>query len=85
MEIKVYTTPTCPWCQKVKDWLKQKNVSFEEINVIESDSARDEMIQKSGQMGVPVIDVNGEIVIGFNEAKLEEALKKDSKEEEKTD
>ena len=38
MEIKVYTTPTCPWCQKVKDWLKQKNVSFEEINVIESDS-----------------------------------------------
>ena len=76
MNIKLYITPTCPWCQKVKEWLKKKKVAFEEHDVAESDQARAEMIEKSGQMAIPVIDIDGEIIIGFNEKKLEEALSK---------
>lgn len=74
MEVKIYTTPTCPFCQKLKEWLKKKKVPFQELDVTESDSARDEMIEKSGQMAVPVTDVKGEIIVGFDEKKLEDAL-----------
>ncbi|PIZ52095.1 NrdH-redoxin [Candidatus Woesearchaeota archaeon CG_4_10_14_0_2_um_filter_33_13] len=76
MEVQIYTTPVCPWCKKVKDWLKKKKVSFIEHDVSESDKARDDMIEKSGQMAVPVIDIDGKIIVGFNEQKLEDALKK---------
>jgi glutaredoxin 3 len=75
MEIIVYSTNACPFCTMVKDWLKEKKVEFEEINVgIDKEKAQ-EMIDKSGQMGVPVIDVKGEIIIGFDKPKLETALK----------
>lgn len=80
MEIKVYSTPSCPWCKKLKDWLKSKKVAFQDIDVTESDTARDEMIEKSGQMGVPVIIIKNkdkeEVVVGFTEAKLDAAIKK---------
>jgi len=76
MEVKVYTTPTCGWCKKLKEWLKKKNVSYQELNVIESDQARDELIDKSGQISVPVTDIDGEIIVGFNEAKFEEIIKR---------
>lgn len=78
MEIKIYITPTCPWCKKVKDWLKKKKIQFEERDVSESQnkSFRDELIEKSGQLGVPVIDIDGEIIIGFNEEKLKKAIEK---------
>ena len=75
-KVIVYSTSTCPYCVMAKDWLKQKKVEFDDINVgIDQDKAK-EMIKKSGQMGVPVIDVDGEVIIGFDRPKLEIALKK---------
>lgn len=73
--VKVYSTPTCPWCVKAKEFLKQHNVKFQEINVAGNDAAREELIEKSGQMGVPVIDVDGKIIVGFDEKELKKALK----------
>ncbi len=72
--VKVYSTPTCPYCHKVKEYLKQKNVHFTDFDVASDQQARQAMIQKSGQMGVPVIEVDGEIVVGFNPAKLDSLL-----------
>lgn len=76
MTIKVYSTPTCPWCVKAKDFLKEKGVEFEDINVAADPKASQEMAEKSGQMGVPVLDINGTIIVGFDQAKIEEALQK---------
>jgi len=73
-KIKVYSTPTCPWCERVKEFLKERKVEFEDIDVSMNREAAMEMIEKSGQMGVPVIDINGRIIIGFNQAAIEEAL-----------
>ncbi len=76
MEIKLYMTPTCPWCKKLKEWLKKKKVGYQEIDVVENDREREEMIEKSGQMAVPVIDIDGTIIVGFDEKKLEEKIGK---------
>lgn len=73
-EVKVYTTPTCPWCMRVKQFLDERNIPYEEYNVAEDAARAEEMIQKSGQMGVPVIEVDGEIVVGFDRPRLEELL-----------
>ncbi len=75
MTVKIFSTPTCTYCHKAKDFFKAHDVEFEDVNVVENENAREEMIEKSGQMGVPVIDVNGQIVVGFNERKLRELLK----------
>ena len=72
--VKVYTTSTCPWCDKAKSYLKSKNVEFEELNVQDDMVAREEMIKKSKQMGVPVLDVNGTIIIGFDKPAIDIAL-----------
>lgn len=72
--IIIYTTPTCPWCQKVKEFLKEKGVEYKEKDVSEDPKAAEEMIEKSGQMSVPVIDIDGQLVIGFDEGKLVELL-----------
>ena len=72
--IKIYTTSTCPYCDMAKEFLKKKNVEFEEINVAENEKGRQEMIDKSHQMGVPVIDINGTIIVGFNRPEIEKAL-----------
>jgi len=76
MKIKVYSTPQCPWCDKAKQYFKDKGLEFEEIDVSADPDAAKEMIEKSGQMGVPVIEIDGELVIGFNRPKIEEILKK---------
>lgn len=75
MTVKIYTTNHCPYCVQAKDFFKKNNVQFSEINVEEDEAAAEEMIEKSGQMGVPVIDINGEIIIGFNKPAIEKALK----------
>lgn len=72
--VTVYSTPTCPYCKQVKDYLTQKGVGFTDYNVASDLEARNSMVQKSGQLGVPVIDIDGQIVIGFNRGKLEELL-----------
>jgi glutaredoxin-like YruB-family protein len=75
MTVTVYSTTTCPFCTMVKDWLKDKGVSYDDVNVGTDQDKAKEMMDKSGQMGVPVIDVEGTVVIGFDKPKLEEALK----------
>ncbi|MDU5107470.1 MULTISPECIES: glutaredoxin family protein [unclassified Clostridium] len=72
--IKVYTTNTCPWCTKVKNYLTSKNVNYEEVNVGLNRAAAIEMVNKSGQMGVPVIDINGSIVVGFDKIRIDSLL-----------
>jgi len=74
--IKVYTTNTCPWCVKVKNYLKSENIEFEELNVQDDMTAREEMIKKSNQMGVPVLDINNTIIIGFDKPAILKALGK---------
>ena len=74
--VKIYTTPTCPWCQKTKEWLKGHNIKYTAYNVAENEKARKEMIDKSGQMGVPVLDINGMIIIGYDPEAIQKALKK---------
>ncbi len=75
MAISVYTTPSCTYCRLVKDWLKQRNVRFDEYDVARDPRRADEMVRKSGQMGVPVTDINGRIIVGFNQGALEAALR----------
>jgi len=74
MNIKVYSTPGCPWCNVAKDFFKSHNLDFEDIDVSIDEKAAQEMIKKSGQMGVPVIEIDDKIVIGFNKPVLEEIL-----------
>lgn len=73
-KVRVYSTPTCPWCQTAKDFLKKHGVKFEDVNVGEDQEAAQEMVEKTGQMGVPVIEVDGQIIIGYDEGKLKKAL-----------
>jgi glutaredoxin-like YruB-family protein len=74
-KVIVYSTNTCPYCVMAKQWLKEKKVEFDDVNVgMDQEKAR-EMIKKSGQMGVPVIDIDGEIIIGFDRPKMENTLK----------
>jgi glutaredoxin 3 len=74
-KITVYSTPTCPWCKKTKDYLKKKKLEFRDVDITEEDKDREEMIDKSGQMGVPVIDIDGTIIVGFNPKEIEKVLK----------
>lgn len=76
MKVTVYSTPTCPYCKMAKDFLKSSDVPFEDIDVSSNEAKAKEMIEKSGQMGVPVIDIDGEILVGFDEKALKKALKK---------
>ena len=66
MKIIIYSTPSCVFCTMAKDFLKANNVPFEEYNVGVDTEKRKEMIQKTGQMGVPVIDIDGSVMIGFD-------------------
>ena len=75
MKVIIYTTSTCPWCAKVKAFFKENKVKYTEKNVGEDTKAAQEMIKKSGQQGVPVVDIDGEIIVGFDESKLKKLLK----------
>ena len=77
MKVIVYSADACPYCHMVKDWLKVNNIEFEDVNIQEDQEKAKEMVEKSGQMGVPVIDVDGKIVIGFNKEKLKELVEID--------
>ena len=74
-KVIVYSTKTCPWCIKLKEFLKANKVSFTNKDVGTNTKHAQDMMKKSGQQGVPVTDINGEIIIGFNEEKLKKALK----------
>ncbi len=70
MVIKVFSTPTCPYCVTLKQFLKEKGFQFEDIDVSQNQQAIDEMVKKTGQFGVPVVDIDGQIVIGFDREKI---------------
>lgn len=72
--IKVYSTPTCPWCTKAKSYLKSKNVEFQEVNVASNLEGRAEMLEKSGQSGVPVLDICGNVILGFDKQGIDQAI-----------
>ena len=72
--VTVYTTPTCPWCTTVKNYLRKNGVRYTEVNVASDQSAAQSMVSKSGQQGVPQTEINGQMVIGFDQKKLNELL-----------
>ncbi len=74
-KVKIYSTPTCVWCQKTKEFMKENDILFEDVNVAADEKASQEMFDKSGQMGVPVTDIDGEIIVGFDKPRLKKALK----------
>ena len=74
MNITVYSTDTCPWCRKAKDYLRDKGVEFKEVNVGEDRNGAMEMVKKSGQQGVPVIDIDGNIIIGFDQRRIDSLI-----------
>jgi len=73
--VKVFSTQSCPFCVALKDFLKDNKIEFEDIDVSENEVAQKEMIDKSGQMGVPVVEIDGQIVIGFDQDKIKSLLK----------
>jgi glutaredoxin-like YruB-family protein len=73
-KVKIYSTPTCPWCIRTKQFLKENNIDFQDIDVSSNQQAADEMMSKTGQMGVPVIDIEGQIVVGFDREKIKATL-----------
>lgn len=74
IKVKVYSTPTCPYCVLVKDFLKQHKIKFEDIDVSKNKEAAEEMIRKTRQYGVPVIEIEGELIIGFDREAIKKAL-----------
>jgi len=74
-KITIYTTPECVYCKMTKEFFRQNNISYEEKDVSVDDETREEMAAKSGQLGVPVIDIDGKIVVGFDESAIKELLK----------
>ena len=75
-EIKIYTTPTCPFCKKAKAWLNEHGVKYREINVVEDEAGRDHIVKKSGQTGVPQIEIGDKVIVGFDEAALQQEFGK---------
>jgi len=74
-KVVIYTTPECVYCKMTKEFFRQNNISYEEKDVSVDDKAREEMVEKSGQLGAPVVDIDGRIIVGFNEAAIKELLK----------
>ena len=72
--VKVYSTPTCPWCVKAKEFLKANNIEFKDVDVSKNPDQAEEMMKKSGQRGVPVIEIDERVIIGFDKAAIENAL-----------
>ncbi len=72
---KIYSTPTCVYCKTLKGYLKKNEIEFEDIDVSKDEKQLQKMIKDSGQMGVPVVDIDEEIIIGFDKQKIDELLK----------
>lgn len=74
MEIKVFSTPVCPYCYALKAFLQDKGFSFEDIDVSKNEQMRDYLMEKSKQIGVPAIEIDGEMIVGFDREKIVKAL-----------
>ena len=73
--IKIYSTPTCVYCKTLKEYLKRNGKEFQEVDVSKDEAELQDMIKKSGQMGVPVVDIDGEVIVGFDKQKIDKLLK----------
>ncbi len=73
--VTIYSTPTCHFCQRAKTFFKENKVEYKDYNVLEDEEKRQELVEKSGQMGVPVIFIDDEMIIGFDEEKIKSILK----------
>ncbi len=73
-KVVIYTTPECAYCKMTKEFFRENNISYEEKDISVDDKAREEMVEKSGQLGVPVVDIDGRIIVGFDEAAIKELL-----------
>ena len=73
-QVKVYSVPACPWCKRTKQFLDDSKISYQDFDVASDKAARDEMVTKSGQLSVPMIDIDGDISIGFDEKWLRQKL-----------
>ena len=73
--VKIFSTPSCVYCITLEEYLKKNNISFEDIDVSKDEKALNEMVEKSSQMTVPVVDIDGEIIIGFDKKRINELLK----------
>lgn len=72
--VTVYSTPTCSWCNTLKAWLQKNNIRYTDIDISRNEKAAEELVRRSGQQGVPQTDINGQIVVGFNQPMLKELL-----------
>lgn len=73
-KVTIYTTNICPWCVKAKEFFKENNISYTEKNVQEKPDLANELLEKSGQMSVPVITIDDKVLIGFNKERIKKAL-----------
>jgi glutaredoxin 3 len=79
-KVKIYSTPTCPYCLAAKDFFKEQAIEFQDFNVMENAEAKKEAIKKSGGMSIPVIDINGQIIVGFDKEKIQGILENEKQE-----
>ena len=75
MKVELYTTEVCPWCHKAKEFFDENKIKYKEKNVQKHPELAAELLEKSGQMGVPVITIDGKVIIGFNKDRLKKTLK----------
>lgn len=75
MTVIIYSTPSCMYCNMAKEYFKEHNIAYQEFNVAADPEKRKEMVDKSGQLGVPVIDINNQVIVGFDEEVIAEAMK----------
>lgn len=73
-KVKIYSTPTCPYCVRAKQFLKENNIDFEDIDVASDQTQAQEMVKISAQTSVPVLDIEGEVIVGFDKEKIKQAL-----------
>ncbi len=73
-DVKIYSTPSCVYCRLAKNYFQQQGIPYSEVDVAADPKAAEEMIEKSGQLGVPVIDIGGKIIVGFDQPAIREAL-----------
>ena len=73
-KVKVFSTPTCPYCVTLKEYLKENKIEFEHVDVSQDKVGLDEMVKKSGQMGVPVITIDDQTIVGFDREKIDKSL-----------
>lgn len=76
MAVIMYSSPSCVFCRQAKDWLRQEGIPFKDYDISRDDRRAEEMFRKSGQMGVPVLDVNGKVIVGFKRPEILRALRR---------